>query len=127
MFEIKRRQIYEYVCGYEYKSRNSLNQIMVCEIYLTTAKYINVSFYICDKRKTGYARLKSTGRDGIRSLLWAKSCIADFISFARTEHKGHVIRVYADDEKRRKVYEWGLAPLGFKTMYNRHKCLYLKL
>lgn len=40
---------------------------------------------------------------------------------------GDSIEVYPDDERRRKVYEYALLPLGFKIMKDKYKTLIYKL
>ena len=108
MYDIQRESGEEYLDHYIYKSRNECNQI-------TT------------KRKHGYQEGKTTGKDGIKSLLWAKKCLLDFIDYAKWKFPGDSIEVYPDDERRRKVYEYALLPLGFKIMKDKYKTLIYKL
>lgn len=129
MYDIQRIKSEDYVDCYTYKSRNECNQILVCEIYRTIEGYLNVTFYVTTKRKQGFQFKKSTGKDGIKSLMWAKKCLLDFIEFARRvkKYKGQTLIVYPDDNRRRRVYERALIPIGFRIVKDRYKSLYLKL
>lgn len=75
----------------------------------------------------GYQEGKTTGKDGIKSLLWAKKCLFDFIDYAKWKFLGDSIEVHPDDERRRKVYEYALLPLGFKIMKDKYKTIIYKL
>lgn len=113
--------------GFDSQLRNECNQIIVCEVYRTYNETLNFAFYITTKRKHGYQEGKITGKDGIKSLLWAKKCLLDFIDYAKWKFPGDSIEVYPDDERRRKVYEYALLPLGFKIMKDKYKTLIYKL
>lgn len=127
MYEILRQRGEEYVDHYIYKSRNKANQIIVCEAYRTQDNNINFSFFITTKRKKGYQSLMITGKDGISSLLWAKQCLLDFITFAKHWYPRDTITVYADEKRRQAVYERALLPLGFKVHKGKYQQLILKL
>lgn len=127
MYKIDRCKDEDYKDCYYYKSRNEYNQIIVLEIFKVDEGYFNVMFYITDKRKKGFQYKAITGKDGIKSLVWAKNCIEDFISFAKWRFPGGRIEIYADDERRRKAYEYALVPLGFKVAKNRYKNLIYRL
>lgn len=127
MYDINRIEGEIYIDHYIYKSRNKLNQIIVCEAYRTYSNYINFMFYITSKRKKGFQYKEITGKDGISSLLWAKNCLIDFIEFAKWMFHGDTIIVDADDEQRRIVYERALLPLGFIQIKNKQKSFLLKL
>ena len=79
MYDVQRESGKEYLDHYIYKSRNECNQIIVCEVYRTYNETLNFAFYVTTKRKHGYQEGKTTGKDGIKSLLWAKKCLLDFI------------------------------------------------
>lgn len=113
--------------GFDSQLRNECNQIIVCEVYRTYNETLNFAFYITTERKHGYQEGKITGKDGIKSLLWAKKCLLDFIDYAKWKFPGDSIEVYPDDERRRKVYEYALLPLGFKIMKDKYKTLIYKL
>lgn len=123
MYEVNRQEGNEYVDHYIYKSRNDHNQIIVCEAYRTLHNTINFKFYITTKRRDSYQAGKITGKDGIKSLIWAKKCLIDFLEFCKWKYKHNVIEVYPDDEKRRRVYEYSLIPLGFKVQKDKYKPL----
>lgn len=127
MYDIQREEGDTYLDHYIYKSRNEHNQIIICEAYRTVQGTINFAFFITTKRKHGYQEGKTTGKDGIKSLLWAKKCLIDFIDFAKWKYPGDILEVYPDDDKRRKVYEYALLPLGFKKARDRYTTLIYKL
>lgn len=127
MYDVQRESGEEYLDHYIYKSRNECNQIIICEVYRTYNETLNFAFYVTTKRKHGYQEGKTTGKDGIKSLLWAKKCLLDFIDYAKWKFPGDSIEVYPDDERRRKVYEYALLPLGFKIMKDKYKTLIYKL
>lgn len=83
MYDIQREEGDTYLDHYIYKSRNEHNQIIICEAYRTIQGTINFCFFITTKRKHGYQEGKTTGKDGIKSLLWAKQCLLDFINYAK--------------------------------------------
>lgn len=127
MYEINRCINKAYKDSYYYKTRNECNQIIFLEIFKVNEGYFNVMFYITDKRKKGFQYKAITGKDGIKSLIWAKNCIKDFLKFAKRRFSGQRMEIYADDERRRKAYEYGLIPLGFEVAKNRYKNLYYRL
>ena len=71
-----------------------------------------VTFTINSKRKQGYQYLKSTGKDGLKSLIWAKQCIKYFIN--NILNSGESVVIYADNSQRFKAYEYGLRKLKFQ-------------
>lgn len=116
-----------------YKTKNNYGQILnmkfECEEYDTV-----VYWYVClwiGKRKFGYQSLKQTGKDGIKSLLWAKQCVINFLEYVSRwddEKRKQHICVGSDNGHRRQVYERGLRDLGFtpkrieRSMW-LHKCI----
>ena len=103
-----------------YKIKNSYGQFLNLKFeYIPYDKFIdwNVVFYI-GKRKQGYQYLKQTGKDGIKSLLWAKKCIIEFIDMLQKNYiynnKTNNICIGWDDKRRKEIYTWGLRDLEFK-------------
>lgn len=91
-----------------------------------------VDWYVCfdivDKRKENFKYKQQTGTDGLRSLVWAKSCIKDFIAHEIDREVENAIIVQWDDNKRRKAYERGLKELGFKLVnFDKRMSLMLKI
>ena len=79
--------------------------------------YYNIYLVISNKRKsTKNTYLKSTGKDGLKGLFWAKKKIIEFESFIKEKNKDVPIVIIArwDDNRRRNVYERGLKNLGYK-------------
>jgi len=102
-----------------YKGINGANQTMIMEFEkwyheLNNQDIYFIKFYVANKRKQGYKFREQTGRDGIKSLLWAKRCLIDFLSNKINTNKENIITVFWDDKKRRDVYIRGLKHLGFK-------------
>lgn len=106
-----------------YKSKNEFNQIITLKIQIwdDSIKVIrwNVYFRI-GKNKNKYKDLEQMmvrGKDGLKSLLWAKNCIKDFINKISNDEffikRHNHIEVYWTNSKRRNVYERGLKDLGF--------------
>jgi hypothetical protein len=103
-----------------YHSKNEYNQTLRLEFNKWYFSYRNIEqwfvvFYISNKRKHGYKFLEQTGKDGIKSLLWAKKCLIDFINNEINKNCETQIVIYSDNERRRKIYEYGLKSLGFNT------------
>lgn len=112
---------------YQYKTKNSRNQLLTFNIYEYETGKFNVVFFITTKRKKGYQYKQQTGKDGIRSLIWAKQCLEDWISNYRKTHSGKVLEIYHDDKRRAAVYERYLVPIGFKVARNQYRNLYMRL
>ena len=127
MYDIKLSYGEEYVDHYIYKSRNEFNQIIVCEVWRTFGEFLNFCFYITTKRKNGFQDGSITGKDGLKSFIWAKNCLIDFIEFGKMRFKGDNLVVNPANGRLRKIYERVLLPLGFKTSKSKDKYLYLKL
>lgn len=117
-----------------YKTKNEQGQILTLE-FLTedTQKHLFyfVTFYI-GKRKEGYQYMKTTGKDGLKSLIWAKNCIKHFINYIKelpfylpTDNElKHTIVIQWEDNRRRDAYYYGLKSLKFYYgMYNGMKTL----
>lgn len=116
-----------YKDDYIYQGRNEKNQILFFEICGSTDRCFYVKFYITTKRKKGFQTQKQTGKDGIKSLLWAKNCLIKFIEEFRERYHGYTIRVYADDIRRLNTYERGLKDIGFKKSYSKPFYMFYKL
>ena len=87
-----------------------------------------VCFDIVDKRKHSYRYGEETGTDGLKSLIWAKNCINDFITNEIDREVDNVIIVQWDNAQRKRVYERGLKNLGFKlTNFDKRFSLILKI
>jgi hypothetical protein len=91
------------------------------------ADYYYVWMFTVHKRAQAETSFrKSTGRDGLYALLWARDKIKEFESYLKTETKKRTfICIRWDDRRRRDVYEYGLKKLGYKMgiMFCK-KCLY---
>lgn len=131
MYEINREVDEEFINAYIYKSINSYNQQLVLQIYESLYSPIGkihyaVTFYICTKKYQGFQSLKSTGKDGIKSPIWAKNCIVDFIKFKDEKEPGNYITIAWEDSKRKRVYYYGLKQLGFYLgrLNNKETLLY---
>lgn len=91
-----------------------------------------VDWYVCfdivNKRKEEFKYLQQTGTDGLKSLLWAKNCIKQFIDNEINRTIDNTIIVQWHDNKRRKTYERGLKSLGFKLVnFDKRMSLMLKI
>lgn len=103
-----------------YTTKNINNQILTLNIIKDyTHKSINyyIIFFI-GKKKKGYEFLNTTGKDGIKSLIWAKNCIKDFIIQIKEHYEfnlyeNHSIVINWDDNRRRDIYYHGLKSLKF--------------
>ncbi len=130
MYDIVISKDTNYYEAYTFKTKNECNQILQLELYSCDFNAFNqagtytAKFYITTKRREGYQLLKQTGKDGIKSLSWAKKCILFFIQ--NILKKGDRIVVFADDKKRMRAYERGLITVGFKpaTWQNQHCLMY---
>lgn len=117
----------------KYQTKNTNGQtlrLIFSQWYYQKKRRIDwyICFDIADKRKNKFKYKQQTGTDGIRSLLWAKNCIKDFIENEIRKDIDNVIIVQWDDNKRRKVYERGLKELGFKlTNFDGRLSLMLKI
>ena len=120
---------------YKYRAKNINNQQLILDIYIcdnsdfSNELLWNIEFYIATKRKHGFQTLISTGKDGIKSLIWAKNCIKDFIKEKEsdTEYNNSIL-VNWDNSKRKKIYIYGLSKLGFTLIkYRRSESLYLRI
>ena len=116
MYDVNIQKHKDYYKAYYFKTKNMYNQTLFLEISPDRISQKNtmyfVTFTINSKRKQGYQYLKSTGKDGLKSLMWAKQCIEYFINNILNSEESIVI--YADNSQRFKVYEYGLRKLKFQ-------------
>lgn len=120
MYDINKEKEEKYVDSFVYRSKNEANQLLKLEIYRSIEGGFRCIFFITTKRKNGYQYKKQTGKDGLKSLMWAKNCLLDFLEYAKDKYKGDIIKIFANDKKRWKTYWRSLKPLGFyieKTRY----------
>ena len=111
---------------YYYKTKNELNQIIEISFYVfnKTGTVISwgIELYIGkrNKKSKNFEECISTGKDGIKSLVWAKKCLEDFMLRLTNEQnsRNHTIFVYALNSKRMRVYVRGLSSLDFKKGQN---------
>lgn len=104
-----------------YTSKNNQNQIMTLSFDCWKKPNKNLIYYVEFKigKRGRIDYLKQTGRDGLSSLLWAKSIIKLFIEDLEESKKyrpniNKTIIIQWDDNKRKNVYIRGLKDLGFK-------------
>ena len=97
-----------------YKTKNESGQILSLTFYLYEYSDANVWYIVfwIGKRKKGFQYNVQTGKDGLKSLLWAKECIKDFI-LKSDKHKQTRLALGGTDKRRKEVYKWGLKDLGF--------------
>lgn len=123
MYEVRiNKNISDNLCTI-YQSVNSKNQIIQMSFMIDDVKLFPeftiyfVTFQIMSKRKHGFQENVSTGKDGIKSLIWAKNCIKDFIE--NELYSGDKIVIGASNSKRFRVYQKGLKDLRFyQDRYN---------
>lgn len=101
-----------------FKSKNEFGQIL--NLKINPDEYNSVIFWdVCfwiGKRNKCYQWMNQTGHDGIKSLIWAKSCIVEFIEKYKLEKHSKTCHICInwDDNHRRNVYARGLKDLGFE-------------
>ena len=120
MYEIELKEHKEYYNYYYYTAKNENGQILNLE-FDGWPNNKSITYYVkffIGKRKQGYQFLNQTGKDGLKSLIWAKNCIKHFIENVQLPSKfnyltSQTIAICWDDSQRRDVYTWGLKSLGF--------------
>lgn len=131
MYNIKAAKDDNYVDCWTYRSKNEYNQTILLEIYQIddNPNYMNVKFNVATKRKHGFREGEITGKDGIKSFVWAKYCIIHFLDNYSTisRLKDKVLVIYPANARLRKIYERSLIPLGFKINKSKYRELYMKL
>lgn len=128
MYEINRQKDNSYLDSYFYQSKNECGQIIRCEIYRTTDGYetFNFTFYIRQKRKMEFPHNQITGKDGLKSLIWAYRCLKDSINFLKWKYPYSTLYVFGDNKRKQQIYKRYLIPLGFKVANDKYNTLYLK-
>lgn len=111
-----------YPTDYIYKSRNEHGQSITLECYvfeedkINNKIYWNVSFHIGKRKRIlkDFEDMTTTGKDGIKSLLWAKNCIIDVRKNIKKDYKDYknIICIYWTDKRRRDVYYKNLKELN---------------
>ena len=128
------RKYEDYFECYAYNAKNNAGQAMCVGInaigggfYDCTNNIVwSIEFYVASKKKRGFEPLKQTGKDGIKTLIWAKNCIKDFIE--KKCKSGDLFIVCWEDVKRKRVYAYGLKDLGFQFgTYEKKPCLLKKI
>jgi len=84
--------------------------------------YYSICLDIFSKRKhrsKNFSEIRSTGKVGIASLIWAKAIVKQFIEFIPKQRFSRwckYICIFTGwaDNRRRRVYERGLKDLGFE-------------
>lgn len=111
----------EYVCNNYYDTcvleSGQTIRIEFQEEWSKSKYYYNVYLVTSNKRKSSdNTYLKSTGKDGLKGLIWARQKIIEFEQYIKTIHKNTPVVIYMgwDDNRRRDAYEKGLKKLGYK-------------
>ena len=87
------------------------------EDWSSDRRYYNIYLVIMNKRKLNRdTYLKSTGKDGLSSLIWAKQKVKEFEEYIKDRHPETPKTIHCswDNGKRRNVYAYGLKGLGYK-------------
>lgn len=121
MFKINHHYEYGYKVN-DYYSTEILDsgqtiKIEFQESWSKSKYYYGIYLVIMDKRKSEESTyLKTTGKDGLAGLIWAKKKIIEFESFIKEKHKGVPVVIYCgwDNNRRRDVYFRGLKNIGYK-------------
>lgn len=124
MFElIREKNIIQYKCQEKVNGRIVWITFDELNMWQSAKPSIHKSYFVefkVVKKKHQNTTLKTTGDGSLDYLFWAKSKILEFEEFI----KAGKIYVFWADNRRRRVYEWGLTKIGFKiTMYDGRKCL----
>lgn len=129
VYEIEWKRDPNYLDSYYCQTKNSRGQTIRCEVYRIDRgkRQFNFSFCIKQKRKLDFPHNQITGRDGIRSLLWAYECLKSAITLLKTLHPGSIIEVWGDSLRKQQIYKRYLMPLGFKVKQSQYKELYLNI
>lgn len=132
MYEINLLKDSQYKDSWYFKTKNEFNQTLFLELYVLEGsvfkknKTYYTTFRIQTKKKLNYQFLKSTGKDGLKSLIWAKKCIQHFMNEILLSGD-KIIIIIADDNKRFKAYQYGLKKIKFDTfIIDNKKCLIYK-
>jgi hypothetical protein len=126
LYNVEKKRDFEYVDLYRYTSKNIYGQIINCESYLYEGNQYNFSFYVTSKRKKGFQSGQHTGKDGIKSFLWAKKCLIDYLLFFKEHRKGCTLHIFPDNKRLLQIYKYALLPLGFTIRKSKSKELIYK-
>lgn len=116
-----------YVDCYVYKSKNDAWQRICLEIFRSIGDALWVTFYITTKKRDGFQYNKTTGKNGVKSLIWAKNCLLDFIKHRKWQFHGSRLCIKGTDERRFRIYKHYLEPHGFREVLNGKRILMLEL
>lgn len=132
MYDFKISESYDDCYHIKYQGFNGTKQVMKLIAYRWIYNYSNtyrwyISFQVDNKKYNKFKYREQTGTDGLKSLLWAKNCLKDFISkLDRT--RDNIVVVCWSDSKRKNAYIRALKDLGFfLTRDDRVECLMLKV
>lgn len=129
MYDIKWIKDNNYLDCYYCRSKNEKGQTILCEFYPyrynTRNIEFNFEFSIKQKRKINFPEGEITGKDGIKSLIWAYNSLKKAIEIIKSRYPGSILTIWGDDERKRNIYNHYLIPLGFKIRKNRYNELYL--
>lgn len=117
----------EYTTCYDYKAKNSQGQILHCSIYWSTGQYFTIEIHVTTKRKNKPEDGDITGKDGIKSFIWAKECLEDFLKNIAPRYKGDKFKIYAANDRLLKIYYAKLKSLGFVYKYSQNPFIQLEL
>lgn len=134
MYDIELKTSTVWMNSFSYTSKNDSGQII--HLLLSGERKQKHIFYFVmfqiGKRKDGFQYMKTTGKDGLKSLFWAKNCIKHFIEYLKNQSYTletdkdikHTVVVQWNDNRRRNTYYRGLKSLKFYYgMYDGGKCL----
>lgn len=127
MYDVSPIKNNDYVDCYVYKSKNDKGQRICVEIFRSKYEALWITFYITTKKRNGFQEDEITGKDGVKSLLWAKKCVLDFIERYGTRFKGCKLCIHATDERRFNVYKRYLQSCGFREVLNGKRILMIEL
>jgi hypothetical protein len=137
MDEFKRLKSDDDTYSYGYYKIHQLSNNQVIGIFFIKNKLSrNIEYHIAlsisNKKKHLFQYIKEekdvlsgkeTGKCGLEGLLWAKKQIIEFENSICKP--GNIICVRWSDNRRRKVYEYGLKKIGYKIGFrDGSKCLY---
>lgn len=128
-YEIEVKVNREYLHSYFYQSKNDCGQIIRCEFGQCKKDKLDFDFSFCikPKRKLGFPEGQITGRDGLKSLIWAYHCLLDCIAYLKWRHPNSTLYIYGDTKRKWQIYKRYLLPLGFQIAQNKHKEFVLKI
>lgn len=116
--------------GTKAKIEGQLVEIYFVEEILSRSIKYYTSFQIVSKRKMiDKVWMQNTGVIGLKGLRWALQAIMEFEEFIKHKHSIPIYLVVAwDDNRRRRIYERSLKPLGYNlTIQHKRKCLMKQL